>query len=61
MPIASSVMPFGKYKGTELDEVPASYLMWLYENDCKEPFVKSYIEKNLDGIKKQIEDGNGEQ
>ena len=58
MPIATTVMPFGKYKGIELDEVPASYLMWLYENDCKDQTVKAYIVKNMDGIKKQIEDGN---
>jgi len=54
-------MPFGKYKGQELDDVPANYLMWLHENGCRDSFVRSYIEKNLAGIKKQIEEGKGEQ
>lgn len=47
----SSLMPFGKYKDIRLIDVPASYLLWLYEND-KAGNVKSYIEDNLDAIKK---------
>lgn len=27
----NSPMPFGKYKGTKLENVPASYLIWLYD------------------------------
>lgn len=54
-------MPFGKYKGQELDDVPANYLMWLHENGCRDAYVRAYIEKNLAGIKKQIEEGQGEQ
>jgi uncharacterized protein (DUF3820 family) len=52
-------MPFGKHKGKEMDDVPAAYLMWLYESDVK-GVVHAYIENNIKGIKKQIEDGNGE-
>jgi len=26
------VMPYGKFKGKRLDEVPTSYLLWLAEN-----------------------------
>ena len=26
------VMPYGKYKGKRLDEVPTDYLLWLAEN-----------------------------
>jgi len=25
-------MPFGKYKGVKLEDVPASYLLWLWDN-----------------------------
>lgn len=46
----SSLMPFGKYKGDKLIDIPASYLLWLYEND-KAGAIKSYIEENLDAIK----------
>jgi uncharacterized protein (DUF3820 family) len=54
---------FGKYKGQDIEDVPASYLAWLGEQDFigKFPDVKNYIEKNRKGIEKQIEDGNGEQ
>lgn len=53
-----SLMPFGKYKGTSLGEVPASYLLWLYEgadHTVTGP-LKDYIKENLDVIKSQIED-----
>jgi uncharacterized protein (DUF3820 family) len=26
-----SLMPFGKHKGTALANVPASYLLWIYD------------------------------
>lgn len=52
---------FGKYKGQNLEDVPAAYLMWLYENTDCYGAVKKYIEENMAGIKKQIEDGNGNQ
>lgn len=53
---------FGKYKGTELDDVPASYLLYLYEKEIvRGGYIFDYIEKNMQGIKKNIEDGIGEQ
>jgi hypothetical protein len=37
----SDVMPFGKHKGTKMEDVPASYLHWLYHqcknNGCSNP------------------------
>lgn len=27
-----SIMPFGKHKGEKLANVPADYLLWLYDN-----------------------------
>lgn len=45
----NSLMPFGKYKGTKLCNVPASYLMWLLIQDLKHwPDLKKYIEENID-------------
>lgn len=49
-----SIMPWGKYKGTKLGNVPAEYLMWLYENDKCDKAVKEYIEDNLDVIQIEI-------
>jgi uncharacterized protein (DUF3820 family) len=44
----NSPMPFGKYKGQKMENVPASYLLWLYdENKCNRE-VRDYIADNLD-------------
>lgn len=51
-------MPFGKYRGQDMEDVPAKYLMWLRENGISGP-VREYIDKNINGIKKQIADGLG--
>jgi len=46
------LMPFGKYKGYSMINVPASYLLWLYENNKCDRQVMDYIIDNLDFIKK---------
>lgn len=46
-----SEMPFGKYKGQRLADVPDSYLLWLYERGIGNGPLKQYIEENLDAIK----------
>lgn len=49
----TSIMPFGKYKGEKLANVPASYLLWLHkENKCFGE-LKKYIEDNMDGLKQE--------
>jgi hypothetical protein len=40
------LMPFGKYKGEKMEKVPASYLLWLRDQGCSNPGVRSYIEEN---------------
>ena len=50
----SSLMPYGKYKGEKMANVPPDYLLWLYENDKCQNYVKNYIIENLDVIKQQI-------
>jgi uncharacterized protein (DUF3820 family) len=49
-----SPMPFGKYKGTKLANVPASYLIWLYYNGLNPGSLKDYITDNLDVLKDEI-------
>lgn len=41
-------MPFGKYKGTPLGNVPARYLLWLYDESSKDAFpaLRKYLEAN---------------
>ena len=48
-----SIMPFGKHKGEKMANVPASYLLWLYEENKCAGDIKEYIKDNLDVIKKQ--------
>jgi uncharacterized protein (DUF3820 family) len=47
-------MAFGKYKDTALCDVPASYLLWLYEQDWLEshnPVLHTWIWDNIDDLK----------
>lgn len=59
MAASGIIIHFGKHKGKDLEDVPASYLLWLYKEVKQLDFhIRAYIEKNMNGIKKQIEDGN---
>ena len=65
-------MPFGKYKGTPMQDVPCSYLHWLWTSGHmstvkldKEPepqyqknafFVASYIVQNLEALQSENTD-----
>ncbi len=50
-----SAMPFGKYKGEKLVNVPAEYLLYIYENYQLFSDLRQYITDNLDVIKSDIE------
>lgn len=50
-------MPFGKYKGEKMEDVPASYLLWLYDNNKCNTQVKEYIEDCIDVLKLEVKDG----
>lgn len=49
------VLEFGKYKGTKLANVPANYLLFLWENsNFKFHYggaLKEYISENLEALK----------
>lgn len=57
-------MPFGKFKGTPMQDVSASYLHWLWTND-RDPMkqrvkvdpVADYISRNLPALKAEHTDG----
>jgi len=49
----NSPMPFGKFKGKAMVDVPAIYLLWLHNEGCDNPAVKRYILDNLDVLKKE--------
>lgn len=48
------LMPFGKWKGIALANVPADYLLYAYNNfkDLSQD-LKDYIEDNLEVLKKE--------
>jgi hypothetical protein len=53
-------MPFGKYKGETMQDVPASYLHWLWtngKNADKQCPVADYIRRNLNALKREYSDG----
>ena len=41
------IMESGKYAGQPIGEVPANYLLWLYDNNRANNKVKLYIAANL--------------
>lgn len=48
-----SLMPFGKHKGKRLEDVPASYLLWLWDDGwwqrTSEP-LGAYIEESFQAL-----------
>ena len=49
-----SPMPWGMHQGKPMTEVPAEYLVWLFENNKVNGDVKRYIQTNLEVLKMQI-------
>ena len=48
-----SKMPFGKYRGYKMKDVPAPYLDYL-SKDIRDGNVKRYIERNRAAIDEQL-------
>jgi hypothetical protein len=50
-------MPFGKHEGKAMEDVPASYLHWLWFNGMKYETdtsnVADYIERNMNALKQE--------
>jgi uncharacterized protein (DUF3820 family) len=46
-------IPFGKYKGKAMINVPAIYLLWLHDNGCSHDGVRKYINNNLQALRKE--------
>lgn len=57
----TDIMPFGKHKGKMLGEIPADYMIWLYEEMKvkRNPFAKrftEYLQSNLEYYKQQLDE-----
>jgi len=50
-----SLIPFGKYKGEKLANVPPDYLLWLFDNGKCYGDLKEYIKDNLDVLRSEID------
>lgn len=52
-------MPFGKHKGKPMQDVPASYLHYLWENGMKDEDapVANYIRRSLHAVREEHPDG----
>jgi len=49
----NDIMPFGKYKGKKLIDIPANYLLFLHSNKSTNQDILDYIEDNLDALKEE--------
>jgi uncharacterized protein (DUF3820 family) len=50
----NSKMPFGVYKGRKMVNVPAVYLLWLWDEKKYTKEVGVYIEENLQALKQEL-------
>lgn len=50
----TDLMPFGKHKGTPMQDVPASYLQWLRDEGCSNLVVANYIHNSWDAIQLEL-------
>lgn len=53
-----SLMPFGQHKGEKLANVPAQYLLYIFENFKLYDNLKAYIKKNKDVLEAEVKRAN---
>ena len=47
-------MPYGKNKGMQMCDVPASYLLYLNDENMTSPEVQEYIDCNWDRLESEV-------
>lgn len=53
-------LDFGKYEDYDIDNVPPSYLLWLWEQSwvqLKKPTLYEYLKKHIKEIEKEVKSG----
>ena len=50
----TSPMPFGVHAGKAMANVPANYLLWLWDNQRTNEEVKKYICENLQALQQEV-------
>ncbi len=43
----NSIMPFGKYKGKKLSDVPQGWFIWMHDRKLLKGELKQYAEENI--------------
>lgn len=53
-------LTFGIHKGEKLGDVPASYLIYLWDNSkhISQPGIEQYIQDNYEVLKEEVKRGN---
>jgi uncharacterized protein (DUF3820 family) len=54
----TSLMPFGKYRGYKMTNVPPSYLIFIYENFTLTDHLKEYIGNKIDSLRQKVKLAN---
>lgn len=54
----SDPCPYGKYEGTVMEDVPASYLLWAEQQDNCPPEVRAYIEWARSALVAEVKHGS---
>lgn len=52
------IMPFGKHKGEKLANIPADYLVYIYEHGKCYGTIRQYIQDNLEVLRVEIKRSN---
>lgn len=51
----NTLMPFGKYKGQKLANVPSEYLLYIYDQEwLNEGALKTYIKENKLTLEREV-------
>jgi uncharacterized protein (DUF3820 family) len=53
-----SLMPFGQHKGEKLANIPARYMLYIFENFQLHDNLKAYIKKNKDVLEAEVKRAN---
>ena len=51
----NTIITFGMHKGKKLANVPAGYLLWLYNSGKAKGELKAYIEENKEVLEIELE------
>jgi len=48
-----SICPMGRYAGTKMKDVPADYLLYMYNSDSLGKQMRRYVAENIETLKSE--------